>query len=131
MTQDNSTPNVVALKLKRKSRQLEMTFDNGETHQLSCEMLRVYSPSAEVHGHGNPVLVTHKKNVNITAIDPVGNYAVKITFDDGHNTGLFSWKVLHDLATHQVDLWEKYLARLRAAKASREPLIDMAVKYHK
>ncbi|MCL1146439.1 DUF971 domain-containing protein [Shewanella sp. 10N.261.52.F9] len=131
MTQDNSTPNVVALKLKRKSRQLEMTFDNGETHQLSCEMLRVYSPSAEVHGHGNPVLVTHKKNVNISAIDPVGNYAVKITFDDGHNTGLFSWKVLHDLATHQLDLWEKYLARLRAAKASREPLIDMAVKYHK
>ncbi|MDR8522136.1 MULTISPECIES: gamma-butyrobetaine hydroxylase-like domain-containing protein [Shewanella] len=131
MTQDNSTPNVVALKLKRKSRQLEMSFDNGETHQLSCEMLRVYSPSAEVHGHGNPVLVTHKKNVNITAIEPVGNYAVKITFDDGHNTGLFSWKVLHDLATHQLDLWEKYLARLRAAKASREPLIDMAVKYHK
>ncbi|GIU41079.1 hypothetical protein TUM4438_03970 [Shewanella sairae] len=131
MTQDNSTPNVIAIKLKRKSRQLEMTFDNGETHQLSCEMLRVYSPSAEVHGHGNPVLVTHKKNVNISAIDPVGNYAVKITFDDGHNTGLFSWKVLHDLATHQMDLWEKYLARLRAAKASREPLIDMAVKYHK
>ncbi|GIU12081.1 MULTISPECIES: gamma-butyrobetaine hydroxylase-like domain-containing protein [unclassified Shewanella] len=131
MTQDNNTPNVSALKLKRKSRQLEMTFDNGEVHQLSCEMLRVYSPSAEVHGHGNPVLVTHKKNVNITAIEPVGNYAVKIVFDDGHDTGLFSWKVLHDLATHQVDLWEKYLARLRAAKASREPLIDMAVKYHK
>lgn len=125
MTQDNS-PNVESLKLKRKSRQLEMQFDNGETYQLSCEMLRVYSPSAEVHGHGNPVLVTHKKNVNISAIEPVGNYAVKITFDDGHDTGLFSWKVLYDLATHQVDLWEKYLARLRAEKASREPLIDMA-----
>ncbi|MGS0674996.1 gamma-butyrobetaine hydroxylase-like domain-containing protein [Shewanella sp. 0m-4] len=131
MTQDNNTPNVEALKLKRKSRQLEMTFDNGETFQLSCEMLRVYSPSAEVHGHGNPVLVTHKKNVNITAIEPVGNYAVKIVFDDGHDTGLFSWKVLYDLATHQIELWEKYLARLRAAKASREPLIDMTVKYHK
>ncbi|MCL1094181.1 gamma-butyrobetaine hydroxylase-like domain-containing protein [Shewanella kaireitica] len=130
MTQDNS-PNVESLKLKRKSRQLEMQFDNGETYQLSCEMLRVYSPSAEVHGHGNPVLVTHKKNVNISAIEPVGNYAVKIVFDDGHDTGLFSWKVLYDLATHQVDLWEKYLARLRAEKASREPLIDMAVKYHK
>ena len=130
MTQDNS-PNVESLKLKRKSRQLEMHFDNGETYQLSCEMLRVYSPSAEVHGHGNPVLVTHKKNVNIKAIEPVGNYAVKITFDDGHDTGLFSWKVLYDLATHQLDLWEKYLARLRAEKASREPLIDMAVKYHK
>ena len=130
MTQDNS-PNVESLKLKRKSRQLEMHFDNGETYQLSCEMLRVYSPSAEVHGYGNPVLVTHKKNVNISAIEPVGNYAVKIVFDDGHDTGLFSWKVLYDLATHQVDLWEKYLARLRAEKASREPLIDMAVKYHK
>lgn len=130
MTQDNS-PNVESLKLKRKSRQLEMHFDNGETYQLSCEMLRVYSPSAEVHGHGNPVLVTHKKNVNISAIEPVGNYAVKIVFDDGHDTGLFSWKVLYDLATHQVDLWEKYLACLRAEKASREPLIDMAVKYHK
>ncbi len=130
MTQDNS-PNVESLKLKRKSRQLQMHFDNGETFQLSCEMLRVYSPSAEVHGHGNPVLVTHKKNVNISAIEPVGNYAVKIVFDDGHDTGLFSWKVLYDLATHQVDLWEKYLARLRAEKASREPLIDMAVKYHK
>lgn len=130
MTQEN-TPNIESLKLKRKSRQLEMHFDNGDTYQLSCEMLRVYSPSAEVHGHGNPVLVTHKKNVNISAIEPVGNYAVKIVFDDGHDTGLFSWRVLHDLATHQVDLWEKYLARLRAAKASREPLIDMAVKYHK
>ncbi|WOT04816.1 DUF971 domain-containing protein [Shewanella youngdeokensis] len=130
MTQD-ITPNVESLKLKRKSRQLEVQFDNGETFQLSCEMLRVYSPSAEVHGHGNPVLVTHKKNVNITAIEPVGNYAVKIVFDDGHDTGLFSWKVLYDLATHQLDLWEKYLARLRAAKASREPLIDMTVKYHK
>lgn len=122
---------VTDLKLKRKSRILEISFDTDETYQLSCEMLRVYSPSAEVHGHGNPVLVTHKKNVNINALDAVGNYAVKITFDDGHNTGLFSWKVLHDLATHQVELWENYLARLRAAKASREPLIDMAVKYHK
>ncbi|WP_076412203.1 gamma-butyrobetaine hydroxylase-like domain-containing protein [Shewanella sp. UCD-KL12] len=127
---NSETPQVTALKLKKKSRLLEVTFDDGQTFQLSCEMLRVHSPSAEVHGHGNPVLVTHKKNVNITALDPVGNYAVKITFDDGHNTGLFSWKVLHDLGTHQVDLWEKYLARLRAEKASREPLIDMAVKYH-
>ncbi|AQS40439.1 hypothetical protein Sps_05370 [Shewanella psychrophila] len=130
MTSPDYNPVVTALKLKRRSRLLEVTFDDGKTFQLSCEMLRVYSPSAEVHGHGNSVLVTHKKNVNIKALDPVGNYAVKITFDDGHNTGLFSWKVLYDLATHQVDLWEKYLARLRAEKASREPLIDMTVKYH-
>ncbi len=125
------SPMVTALKLKRKSRQLEITFDTGETFTLSCEMLRVYSPSAEVHGHGNPVLVTHKKNVNIKELTPVGNYAVKITFDDGHDTGLFSWQILHGLATNQVELWENYLARLRAAKASREPLIDMAVKYYK
>ncbi|GIU43584.1 gamma-butyrobetaine hydroxylase-like domain-containing protein [Shewanella algidipiscicola] len=124
------SPKVTGLKLKRKSRLLEVSFDDGNTYALSCELLRVYSPSAEVHGHGNPVLVTHKKNVNIDAITPVGNYAVKLVFDDGHDTGLFSWKVLYDLATNQVELWEKYLARLRAAKASREPMIDMAVKYH-
>ena len=123
-------PNVSALKLKRQSRILEISFDDGSQYQLSCEMLRVYSPSAEVHGHGNPKLVTHKKDVNISKIEPVGNYAVKIVFDDGHDTGLFSWKVLYDLATHQVELWEKYLARLRAEKASREPLISMAVKYN-
>ncbi|WP_172588098.1 gamma-butyrobetaine hydroxylase-like domain-containing protein [Shewanella xiamenensis] len=125
-----STPNVTDLKLKRKSRILEISFDNGEQYQLTCEMLRVYSPSAEVHGHGNPKLVTHKKNVNITRIEPVGNYAIKIVFDDGHDTGLFSWQVLYDLATHQVELWEKYLARLRAEKASREPLIAMHIKYN-
>ena len=123
-------PNVSALKLKRQSRILEISFDDGSQYQLSCEMLRVYSPSAEVRGHGNPKLVTHKKDVNISKIEPVGNYAVKIVFDDGHDTGLFSWKVLYDLATHQVELWEKYLARLRAEKASREPLISMNIKYN-
>lgn len=124
-----ATPDVVGLKLKRKSKQLEVSFANGETHNISCEMLLVYSPSAEVQRHGNPMLVTHKKAVNITAIEPVGNYAVKIVFDDGHDTGLFSWKVLYDLCTNQVELWQQYLARLRAEKGSREPLIDMSVKY--
>jgi DUF971 family protein len=130
MSVHSQSPKVTGLKLKRKSRLLEVSFDDGNTYSLSCELLRVYSPSAEVHGHGNPVLVTHKKNVNIDAITPVGNYAVKIVFDDGHDTGLFSWKVLYDLATNQVELWENYLARIRAAKASREPMIDMTVKYH-
>ncbi|MCZ4337324.1 DUF971 domain-containing protein [Shewanella colwelliana] len=130
MTAQANDPLVTGLKLKRKSRLLEVTFADEKTYSLSCELLRVYSPSAEVHGHGNPVLVTHKKNVNITAITPVGNYAVKIVFDDGHDTGLYSWKVLHDLAVNQVECWENYLARLRAEKGSREPLIDMAVKYH-
>lgn len=84
-----NSPTVTDIKLKRKSRLLDITFDTGETYQLSCEILRVYSPSADVHGHGKPVLVTHKKQVNINTLEAVGNYAVKITFDDGHNTGLF------------------------------------------
>ncbi|MCL1035582.1 DUF971 domain-containing protein [Shewanella submarina] len=125
----NTHPNVTALKLKKKSRLLEITFSDGSQHSLSCEFLRVHSPSAEVHGHGKPVLVTHKKDVNIRAIEPVGNYAVKLIFDDGHDTGLYSWKVLWDLASNQTTLWEQYLARLRAEKGSREPLIAMNIKY--
>ncbi|NKF52326.1 DUF971 domain-containing protein [Shewanella sp. WXL01] len=124
-----TTPNVSGIKLKRKSRMLEVTFDNGEVFNISCEMLRVHSPSAEVQRHGNPILVTHKKNVNINAIEPVGNYSVKLVFDDGHDTGLFSWKILYELGSQQVEIWERYLARLRAEKGSREPLIDMAVQY--
>ncbi|MCH4292768.1 DUF971 domain-containing protein [Shewanella sp. 3B26] len=124
-----SHPQVVSLKLKRKSRLLEVGFDDGSQYQLSCEFLRVYSPSAEVHGHGNPVLVTNKKAVNITAIEPVGNYAVKLVFDDGHDTGLYSWQVLHQLATNQLILWEQYLARLRAEKGSREAVIPMEIRY--
>ena len=125
----NTHPNVTALKLKKKSRLLEIAFSDGSQHSLSCEFLRVHSPSAEVHGHGKPVLVTHKKDVNIRAIEPVGNYAVKLIFDDGHDTGLYSWKVLWDLASNQTTLWEHYLARLRAEKGSREPLIAMNIKY--
>ncbi|MCF1428711.1 MAG: gamma-butyrobetaine hydroxylase-like domain-containing protein [Shewanella sp.] len=126
----NTHPNVTALKLKKKSRLLEISFSDGSQHSLSCEFLRVHSPSAEVHGHGKPVLVTHKKEVNIKAIEPVGNYAVKLIFDDGHDTGLYSWKVLWDLANNQTQLWEQYLARLRAEKGSREPLIAMNIKYN-
>ncbi|MCL1142077.1 gamma-butyrobetaine hydroxylase family protein [Shewanella gaetbuli] len=125
----DTTPDVSNLKLKRKSKLLEITFENGEVFNLSCEMLRVHSPSAEVQQHGNPILVTHKKDVNITALEPIGNYGVKIIFDDGHDTGLFSWKILYDMCTHQVEIWERYLARLRAEKGSREPLISMAVQY--
>ncbi|BDM63052.1 hypothetical protein NFHSH190041_05040 [Shewanella sp. NFH-SH190041] len=123
-------PQVSALKLKKKSRQLDISFTDGQQFTLSCEFLRVYSPSAEVHGHGKPVLVSHKKNVNISAIEPVGNYAVKIIFDDGHDTGLYSWQLLHQLGSNQAQLWEEYLARLRAAKASREPLIAMNITYN-
>lgn len=124
------SPYVTDLKLKKKSHALQIGFNTGESFTLSCEMLRVYSPSAEVQGHGKPILVTHKKNINITAMEPLGNYAVKITFDDGHDTGLYSWEYLYRLATEQATLWQTYLTRLEDAKASREPLIDMVVKYH-
>ncbi|MFQ6371879.1 gamma-butyrobetaine hydroxylase-like domain-containing protein [Shewanella sp. YIC-542] len=120
---------VTALKLKRKSQLLEITFEDGSQHQLTCEFLRVNSPSAEVQGHGNPTLVTHKKNVNISSIEPVGNYAVKLIFDDGHDTGLYSWDILYNFCIHREALWEQYLARLRAEKGSREPLIDMNIRY--
>lgn len=125
----HSNPDVTALKLKRKSRLLEVHFDDGNVYSLSCEFLRVNSPSAEVQGHGNPVLVSHKKNVNITAIEAVGNYAVKIIFDDGHDSGIYSWQVLHHMATNYAEIWQQYLARLRAEKTSREPLIDINIKY--
>ncbi|MCL1126127.1 gamma-butyrobetaine hydroxylase-like domain-containing protein [Shewanella surugensis] len=131
MTQINQPPYVTDLTLKKKSCELRVSFSTGRSYTLSCEMLRVYSPSAEVQGHGKPILVTHKKNINITAIEPLGNYAVKITFDDGHDTGLFSWEYLYKLSTQQALLWQAYLTRLETAKASREPLIDLVVKYHK
>lgn len=125
----NTPPIVTAIKLKRKSRLLNITFNNEQDFSLSCEFLRVFSPSAEVQGHGNPILVSHKKNVNIQAIEPVGNYGVKIIFDDGHNTGIYSWQTLYDMAINYAALWQQYLARLRAEKASREPLIDINIKY--
>ncbi|MBY6187314.1 DUF971 domain-containing protein [Marinobacter hydrocarbonoclasticus] len=123
------TPKVTGLKLKQGSRVLEVQFDNGDHFVLACELLRVCSPSAEVHGHGNPVLVTNKKAVNITKIEPVGNYAVKLVFDDGHDSGLYSWKVLHELGRNQDQHWEDYLKRLKAAKATREPLIPLNVQF--
>ena len=91
--------------------------------------LRVHSPSAEVQGHGTPILVTHKKQVNVDRIDPVGHYGVKLVFDDGHDTGIYSWEVLHHLLTHQEPLWQAYLARLQEEKGSRESIIPMVVKY--
>ena len=125
----NITPSVSGIKLKRQSKRLEVTFDNAASFNISCEMLRVFSPSAEVQRHGNPVLVCHKKDVNIKAIEPVGNYAVKLVFDDGHDTGIYSWQVLYNLCLNQTELWQQYLARLGAEKGSRDPLINMNIKY--
>ena len=101
---------------------MEVSFDDGARFDLPCEYLRVYSPSAEVRGHGpgQEVLQFGKEDVNISAIDPVGSYAVRLHFDDGHNTGLYSWDFLYDLGAQQQEKWQAYLERLRQAGHTRE-----------
>lgn len=110
----------------KKSRVLEVVFDDAAL-ELPAELLRVYSPSAEVRGHGpgERQLQTGKKYVTITGIEPVGNYAVRLTFDDGHDTGLYGWDFLRDLGTHLDRYWHDYLAELKAANASRLPTIPV------
>ena len=112
------------IKLHQQSRMLEIAFDDGSTFQLPCEYLRVYSPSAEVAGHGpgQEVLQVGKKDVGISELVPVVSYAVQINFDDGHDTGLYSWETLYRLGKNQSALWQDYLDRMAAAGASREPL---------
>jgi DUF971 family protein len=107
--------------LHRASHLLEVSFESGETFKLPCEYLRTHSPSAEVQGHGpgQRVLVAGKRHVNIDAIDPVGHYAVLLRFDDGHQTGIFSWTVLHDLGRNQDTNWAAYLAALEQAGLAR------------
>jgi len=109
------------IKLHQKSRILAIDFDDGSRFQLPCEYLRVYSPSAEVRGHGpgQEVLQTGKEQVNITAIEPVGNYAIRLQFDDNHNTGLYSWDLLYKLGVNQETLWLDYLDRLEKAGYKR------------
>jgi DUF971 family protein len=109
------------IRLHRASRVMEVAFDDGTRFKLPCEYLRVYSPSAEVRGHGpgQEVLQVGKENVNITAIEPVGNYAVKLYFDDGHNTGIYSWDWLYKLGTQQEARWREYLQRLAEAGYQR------------
>jgi DUF971 family protein len=107
--------------LHRASHLLEVAFDSGERFHLPCEYLRVYSPSAETMGHGPGlrVLQTGKRNVNIVDIKPVGNYAVLLMFDDGHQTGIYSWDTLYELGRDHDAKWQAYLAELEAAGASR------------
>ncbi len=111
------------IKLHQKSRALEIAFDDGSHFNLSCEYLRVYSPSAEVRGHGpgQEVLQVGKENVNIAHIEPVGTYAVSLHFDDGHNTGIYSWDWLHHLGVNQESLWQQHLDRLAKAGVTRKP----------
>lgn len=108
--------------LHQKSRLLEIAFDDGKRFNLSCEYLRVNSPSAEVRGHGSgqEILQTGKKDVVIKTVEPVGNYAVKLVFSDGHATGLYSWDYLYSLGVDHDKLWKNYLDRIEKAGASRD-----------
>lgn len=111
-----------AIKLHRKSRLLEVQFGPESSHRLPYEYLRVFSPSAEVRGHGGgePMLVGGKREVNIAAIEPVGRYAVRLRFSDGHDTGLYSWQGLEELAANYEQWWARYLARLAEHGMSRD-----------
>ena len=119
-----NTPTPKEIKLHQKSKLLEILFDDDTECKLSCEMLRVYSPSAEVQGHSpdQAVLQIGKEDVNIIEISPVGNYAIKIKFSDGHDTGLFSWSYLHHLAKNYEQLWLEYIGKLDAQGIQREKL---------
>ena len=110
------------LNLHRQSRVLEISFDDGARFNLPCEYLRAFSPSAEVQGHGpgQEVLQVGIEDVGIDHIDPVGNYAVCLHFDDGHNTGIYSWDTLYNLGANHDQNWKDYLARLEAAGHKRK-----------
>ena len=116
-------PRPTEIHLHQVSRVLDIAFDDGKSFSLPCEYLRVFSPSAEVRGHGpgQEVLQFGKRDVSIRAIDPVGVYAVKLVFSDGHDTGIYSWDYLYDLGAHQASNWKSYLARLEQAGKSRDP----------
>jgi DUF971 family protein len=115
-------PPPVEITLHQKSQVLEIAFSDGKTFHLPSEFLRVYSPSAEVRGHGpgQEVLQVGKKNVKIAAVEPVGHYAIQLKFSDGHDTGIYSWDLLYDYGERQQTMWQQYLKRLADASASRE-----------
>lgn len=117
-----AAPVPTAIKLLREQRLLQLSYADGSELSLPCEYLRVFSPSAEVRGHGleEPVLVPGKAQVNIREIKPVGRYAVRLVFDDGHDTGLYSWDVFWALGQQQQSNWQRYLARLAEHGMSRE-----------
>jgi DUF971 family protein len=127
----NSAPtnagSVSTLHYHQQRRLLDVRFSDDAVASFTAEFLRVFSPSAEVRGHGKVQLVTNKKQVAISKIVPVGHYAVKLVFDDGHDSGIYSWQYLQQLASTQHRLWQQYLTELRAANANRDSLI--AVKF--
>lgn len=117
-----------SLTLHGQSRVLEVGFSNGETFRIPFELMRVYSPSAEVQGHGpgQEVLQTGKRQVDIVALEPVGNYAVQPTFSDGHDSGIFTWAYLYELGRDEAELWRRYEARLAAAGRGRDDPMPLA-----
>lgn len=119
-------PHPTEIKFHQKSRMLEINFDDGAHFEMSAEYLRVHSPSAEVQGHGpgEGVLQVDKEDVNVERIEPVGNYAIQIYFDDEHNTGIYSWETLYRLGANRDRYWRDYLDRLRAAGAPHSQLAD-------
>ncbi len=119
---DPTTPAPTEIKLHQKSRLMELTYADGRRFELSYEFLRIYSPSAEVRGHGpgQEVLQSGKKEVDIVGVEPVGSYAIQPQFSDGHNTGIYSWDYLYELGVNRDRMWAEYLQRLAAAGASRE-----------
>jgi DUF971 family protein len=116
------TPIPTEIKLHQKSRILELAFDNGERFELTYEFLRVFTPSAEARGHGQgqETLQVGKRDVDIVSLEPVGNYALKPVFSDGHESGLYSWDILHTLCVHRDELWQAYLDKLAAGGGSRD-----------
>ena len=120
---DSDTPTPTQITVHQQSRILEIGFSDGQVFRLPFELLRVYSPSAEVRGHGpgQEVLQVGKRSVGIEGVEGVGHYAIQPRFTDGHNTGIYSWDYLHWLGSKQPSLWQDYLDRLAAAGASRDP----------
>jgi len=123
MNASAKVPHPTEVKLHQTSRILEIAFDDGARFNLPYEYLRVYSPSAEVRGHGpgQETLQIGKRAVAIKSVEPVGHYALRPTFSDGHGTGIYSWEYLHELGANHDEFWQRYLDRLNAAGASRDP----------
>ena len=117
----STVPVPTRLRLRRRSRLLELSYGDGRDFELPCEYLRVYSPSAEVRGHGpgQEILLVGKERVGIAAVEPVGRYAIRLRFDDGHDSGLYTWEYLHELATERDEKWQDYLDRLAEAGYQR------------
>ncbi len=125
MAQDDNIP--TGVQLHRKSRELELQYADGESYRLSCEYLRVFSPSAEVRGHGpgQEQLQHGKMGVNISDIKPVGNYALQLVFDDGHDSGLYAWSYLWELCQNREAWWQDYLRQLQEAGLNRDPEVQV------